>query len=54
MKVDQLQSNKFLNTFTDGALTVMWVRLFQSLMALTAKKEDLTLDVVCGLYNLKL
>ena len=49
MEVDQLQSNKFLNMFTVGALTIVGERLFQLLMALTVKNEDLTRDVVLGL-----
>jgi len=50
MKVVQLQSNKFLNTFTDGALITVWETLFQLLIALFTKNDDLILDkVVCCL-----
>ena len=54
MKIVHLQSNKFLDTFTDGALITDWEWLFQSLMALTAKNDDLTLDEILFLYSLRL
>ena len=54
IKVDQLQSSKFLKSFSDDALTTWCGKLFQSLMTLIVKNDDLTLEDECGLNNLKL